>query len=214
MNSLDHIGLINEDGTFWPRQTNNFIETWQTIQEINNQNLGFHIDTAILSSGYVEYIDKTLKTWGLQAPDIWVTDDQMRARPQPTDLDRRVKPAPLGVALAHQKWLNMYGLDADALAQGAADKKGEILTTRQWAESTRQRMFMFGDSVAKDGGMAQRAHIGFAHYDPSVDEFSFNGEYNSFSNWQEIAERLKHSRTAMKGAVAINTIMQSGEIAT
>lgn len=212
-NSLDHIGLLNDDQTFWPRPTNNFIETWKTIDEINKQNLGFHIDTAILSSGYVDYIDKTLKTWSLQTPDVLVTDDQMRARPHPADIKRRVKPAPLGLALVHQKWLDLHGLDANTLAQGAANKDGTVLTTRQWAETTRERMFMFGDSVGKDGAMAEKSHIGFAHYDLSASEFSFNGEYSSFNNWQDIAKILKKNRTAMKGAVAINTIMRMDEIA-
>lgn len=177
ISSLGHLGLEHDDGTLWPRPCTGFDDFWRTLQQLNRANLGFHITTAVISSGYDEYIQKVFdEVWGLPRPDIWVTDDTTRSRPHPADHLRRVKPAPFGIALAHQEWLKRYGLSGE----GFDMKK---------VRDSKLRMVSFGDGAPKDGQMAARSRIGFGHFNRYLDGVA-DGEYTAFGDWRIIEKRL------------------------
>lgn len=195
INSLGHIGLRNTDGSVWPRPCKGFDSLWETIQELNASNRGFAINTAVISSGYTEYIEKTFDVWNLPYPDIFITDNETRSRKYPSDHLRRVKPAPFGVALAHQAWLKMY------------DKTGRHFDIKA-AEDSKKRMFLFGDGLEKDGGMAERSKIGFGHFDPNTEEIQ-GGSHITFGNWSHIEQMIYNSASLMAGSVAAADIIRA-----
>jgi hypothetical protein len=196
INSLDHIGLLNEDGLPWPRPCNGFDSFWKTIEALNQAEMGFRINTAVISSGYIDYITKAFGVWGLEVPDIWVTDDNTRARKYPADMNARVKPAPFGIALAHHQWLKMHG-------QTGPDFSIETVI------KSKDRMFYFGDGLSKDGQLAARSRIGFGHYDETTDGLSFTGEYLRFNDWRDIEHCLVDNVDALVAGRALTAILYS-----
>jgi hypothetical protein len=197
INSLGHIGLINSDGSVWPKPTEGFDSFWQKIHELNDGNYGFSIDTAVISSGYTEYIAKTFDVWGQPYPNIWITDNETRKRKFPEEHEKRVKPAPFAVSLAHHAWLKAHG------------KTGPDFDL-SIAEESKDRMFLFGDGISKDGGMAIRSRIGFGHFNPEVAEIQ-HGEHSTFSNWEDIENQIIANMPALAQGLAIAKIIR-GEI--
>lgn len=193
INSLEHVRKY-DDGAVWPRICDGFEILWNTLQQLNDSEPGFKIDTGIISSGYVEYITNCLDLWGLPYPDIWVTDDQTRSRKYPDDITRRVKPAPFAVALAHQKWLKIHGASGRNFGVAQALK-------------SKERMFYFGDSLTKDGQMAERSRIGFGHFNPNTSTM-VHDEVISFGDWREIERKLKDNVGKLAEHVAISTIIR------
>ena len=127
---MDEIGTQYSDGSCWPRPCKNFAECWQTIQELKRQ--GIPINTAVISSGHDLFINKVFDIWGLPHPDILVTEDDIRGRTYPKELERRTKPGELQLALAHEEWLRRQHLTGMDFNMGIA-------------RETRKGMIYFGD---------------------------------------------------------------------
>jgi hypothetical protein len=185
INSLHHIGLPLEDGRLWPLPCTGFDSFWRAIQDINEANDRFNLTTSVISSGYDEYIDKVFRVaWELPSPDIWVTDDFTRSRPHPVDHLRRVKPAPLGIALAHHAWLKKNGLTG---------KDFDLISARH----SKQRMAYFGDGAEKDGQMAARARVGFGLFNATTKGI-VNGQYTEFGDWRDLEDRLLQAEPELR----------------
>lgn len=71
------IGQRLPDGARWPRPTLGFADFWQEVKKDSA------IFTAILSSGHLSFIEKAFEVHELSLPDLIVTDDELRALPEP-----------------------------------------------------------------------------------------------------------------------------------
>lgn len=205
INSLGHIGLKHDDGEVWPRMCNGFGELWDAIHDLNHADLGFHIDTAVLSSGYTEYIELCFEAWGRPQPDIWVTDDQIRGRKYPKDIRARVKPATFGLALVHQLWLQRYGLSGHAFWS----QKFPSQDSPKWLDialEPRSRISCWGDSLSKDGALAKAGRVSFGHFNPEAKDLEPN-KYLSFSDWRDISDILRSNIPALTAGAPIAHIL-------
>lgn len=142
---MDEIGQENNRGEIWPLPCENALEFLHTAQVLKRD--GVPIDIAIVSSGHELFIRKTLNTWQVPQPDIMITDDDIRPRKYPTEIQRRFKPGQLPLALAHFEWLKLQGLtvEDDKFMQNAAESKN--------------RMLYIGDDPIKDMSMALDAGV-------------------------------------------------------
>ena len=71
------IGQPLHDGVLWPRLTRGFADFWRCMSADAT------VFTVILSSGHRAFITKTFEVNGLPLPNLMVTDDELRALPQP-----------------------------------------------------------------------------------------------------------------------------------
>lgn len=171
---LGEIGLKNADGSIWPRPTPGFIEFWNTIPIINCGQKDFKIDTAVISSGHIDFILETLDVWGISHPDFLVTEDDVRNRKHP-ELERRVKPGTLPLALAHKSWLTHQGI--------AVTKENMPFIVQ-----SKSRIVYFGDDPKKDAGMAQRGRVNFGLFG------------SDFTDWETVEyQLLQNSRMLREG---------------
>lgn len=137
---FDEIGKRDDEGRMWPQPCEGAIEFLKTMESLRNQ--GVPIDAAIISSGHEAFIRRTLNVWGIESPQVLVTDDDIRPRKFPEESEKRFKPGQLPLALAHREWLKQQGIviDNGNFMHEAADSK--------------KRIAYIGDSVDKDIGMA------------------------------------------------------------
>jgi len=166
---LNEVGIHN--GRVWPEPTKGLVELLKIVTQLRNE--GNPIDVAIISSGHRAFIEKTLDTWNVPHPDILVTDDDIRDKPYPTELSRKVKPGQFPLAFAHHKWLKLQGLlqeDAKTVEEG---------------RETKQRIVYIGDDRKKDLQMAKEGRI----YGVLFPETSF----------EMIAENLRKNKDLMDG---------------
>lgn len=70
-------GQLCVDGAPWPRLTNGFGAFWRMVKERQE------IATVILSSGHEDCIVRTFEMHNLPVPDLIVSDDDLRALPEP-----------------------------------------------------------------------------------------------------------------------------------
>jgi len=182
---LECIGETFADGTPWPRPCEGFTSFWTKIQQLKEQ--GGSIDTALISSGHISFIEKTFEVWGLSMPDILITDDDIRGLNVPTEMERRVKPGLLPFALAHQSWLRKRGL------------LGENFSVYR-ATVERDRIVYLGDDVKKDGGMAMGAHVKFGHFNSTKTDIHLldNGNF-TFSDWSTLTPFIEETFTSPEG---------------
>jgi hypothetical protein len=196
---LKQIGTTFPDGDTWPRPCNGFRDFWTTIQDLKKERLP--LDTSIISSGHDKFIKRTFQLWGLISPDILVTEDDIRGRKYPEEMERRVKPGQLQLALAHKKWLDIQEIPFDPE------------TVRQ----TRQEMMYFGDSYTHDGGLAAIAGIPFGWFNPDnklPGEGRFNPETIVISNWREVASVLQSNQKALREGKPCNEIFAVSRLGT
>ena len=118
--------LLQEIGPEWPRPCRGFVEFYKVIEEMDG------LEVAILSSGHTDFIKKTFSVWGLDPPQIMLTDDDFRGYNPPLPLERFSKPSPLLMDLIQEEW-----------------------------GGQRRHMVMFGDDPSKDGELAQNAGVPF-----------------------------------------------------
>lgn len=148
---MDEIGKHNGNGTWPPTLEHSTATFLNSLEELKN--LGFPIETGIVSSGHEVPIRKILELHNIKFSGILVTDDTIRQRKYPEEEDRRVKPGQLPLALAHAKWIQKH-----------EDSPGYL----QAARETKSRMLLIGDSMSKDGKLAADAGIPFCLYEPGV----------------------------------------------
>ena len=191
---MDQIGTQFPDGSVWPGPCKGFIEFWQYLQLLNKE-IGGLIRTAIISSGHDYFIKKVFRTWSISLPDILVTEDDIRGRKYPKDIERRVKPGELPLALAHQEWLRMNNLTGFHF---------NVID----AKLTRDKILYFGDDLIKDGSLAYRAYIVFGLF---TQEGKINQQFNtnSFSDWEIIVKHLQKWKNKMLEGYSFNEILSN-----
>lgn len=147
----------------WPLPVKGFDETWQDLQARREQDERWqHVNTAIVSSGHTDFIQRTMATAGLAHPDIYMTDDEMRRQVQP-----RTKPDPYALELVRNAWFNAY-----LVPPAKRESEAFILNAKS-------RQVYIGDDPEKDGKMAINDGIAFLHC-----------EKNSADAWPNIMRRL------------------------
>lgn len=145
---MEEVGL-GTCGRKWPRPMSGFLSTWNWIQD--QRDCGAFLDTAIISSGHTAFIKKVFEeAWDIPMPDFMVTDDTLREGSFDSPLQDLVKPSPCTLHLVEEEWATSYGLS-----------KMPKLPNR------RDKILYAGDDVQKDGGLAERAEIGFVHIEQS-----------------------------------------------
>lgn len=146
---LDQVGQGLEDGSPWPRLTPGFADFWQRPGSTNSES---PIHTAIISSGHETFIRKTFDVHKLRQPDILVSDDDIRPLEHSRGHSRLFKPGTYPFALAHRRWLELYGLTGGNYNHSAATE-------------AKKRVLYVGDDLVKDGGLAKNSGIRFIHLD-------------------------------------------------
>ncbi|OGK18150.1 hypothetical protein A3G67_00820 [Candidatus Roizmanbacteria bacterium RIFCSPLOWO2_12_FULL_40_12] len=184
-----------EIGGKWPLPTEGFIDFRRSLTQLNND--GVAVDLAIVSSGHDLFIDRVFKTWGLEAPSILITDDTLRGKKYPKEVERRVKPSAFPLALAHFEWLKERGLWVRAM-EGLSDL----------ARRTRPNIAFIGDDPHKDGDMAERARITFGlfkkgdAFQPDLAPSRFK-----FGDWSEFGKMLQSRKGLLEQGKEFNEIL-------
>ena len=93
--------------------------------------------------------------YGLEKPDIFVTDEIVRGIVPNMSAERRGKPAPIPMVLAKRMWLDIYGVSHSVLRNDAM------------APDINDRIIYIGDDPEKDRGLATNSHVDFIWVDPA-----------------------------------------------
>ena len=166
------IGTVLPDGALWPRVTDGFADCWNKLGE-NNPGC---VTTAVLSAGHEPFIHASFDLHGLNRPDILVTDDLLidlmclAGQPIPGPKERG-KPSPYIMDAAIGLWLERFGVDP---------------TTTSIHRS--EQILFVGDSVEKDGGLAQNTGAAFMHLEHEM----------ARETWQAVS--VWAGATALQGA--------------
>lgn len=168
---LDEIGQSNDNGEMWPPPCGEALDFLKVAGDLHEQ--GYPLDVGIISSGHNSFIQKSLEVWNVPQPQILVTDDDIRPKTYPLELERRVKPGQLPFALAHFKWLKQQGL-----------LRHDSLVVEEGQE-TRKRIAYVGDDLEKDMVMAYRANVRRYLY--------------PVTSWAEMTETLWVNREMLDG---------------
>jgi len=147
--------LLAEIGPNWPKPCQGFFQFYQVIECMDS------VEFAILSSGHEEFIKKTFSIWGLNPPDIMLTDDDLSGYNPPLPLELASKPSPFLFELIQEEW------------------GGE-----------RKHMVMFGDDPEKDGKLAQNAGVPFGLFSRQ-NHCGFMENSFQFDDWREISAFLR-----------------------
>lgn len=186
---MDEIGTEFLDGRVWPQPCAGFLEFFETVDKLKNS--GVNIRLAIVSSGHDEFIKRTFSVWRLNSPDIIVTDDDMRGRRYPEDVERRVKPSSFLFDLVQSRWIGREILFSEYA------RHIELII------ESRKRMMFFGDDPNKDSELAKNAGVPFGLFDPGKSALSRNGDNSfSFGSWTKVAEffsQVKVKRLLSRG---------------
>lgn len=160
--------LESKIGKDWPEPCEGFVDFYQEI-------VARKISFAIASSGHKGFIEKTFRTKDLVIPKIIISDDEIRKHAYLPQV-RRDKPATLPMDMAYCQWLNQAGY----CYRGA--KYGQEIPTKD-------EIIYFGDSLLKDGKMAERGGVKFGYFVP---ESAYKNEPEkrrfTFGNWKEIIQ--------------------------
>lgn len=165
---LQEIGTRDQNDNPWPLPCDGALDFLRTLQSLREE--GAPIDLAIISSGHESFIKKALETWNIAQPDILVTEDNVRLKPFPQDVERKFKPGIFPFALAHFQWLRDQGLPV----------------SKETGSETRTRIMHIGDTPAKDLVMANRAGIRSNFLFPDT-------------SWQSITEALVANSNLLDG---------------
>lgn len=194
---MDQVGMDLPDGQKWPPLCRGFAEFWNTISRLKKDGVG--VNTAIISSGHDLFIKKVFDLYDLTPPDILVTEDDIRGKHYPKEMERRVKPGSFPLALAHLKWLRLNNPEVEYFT---LDQSG-IQSTIE----SRNRMIYFGDDPIKDGQLANRAQMIFGWFNPNNKEgnppFSIQ-----FTNWEQSAKLLQQNSIKLMEGKPFNDIFK------
>lgn len=191
---LEQVGERTTDGQVWPPLTQGFLEFWAVLQQLKID--GLPIDTAIISSGHDIFIDRVFKLYNLKRSDIIITEDDIRGKKYPKEIERRVKPGELPLALAHFYWLKEQGIN-------------HLNFDLETAKEVRNRMIYFGDDPSKDGKLSERAKIHFGLFDPNNLILMEQGSFSKFKDWQTIGKLLETNKEMFNGGESINRILKT-----
>lgn len=187
---IDEIGKTDSKGNVWPQPCDNALEFINTVSCLQAE--GVPIDFAVISSGHRLFIRKTLDVWKVPHPDILITDDDIRPRKFPQELERRFKPGQLPLALAHHAWLRAQGLLVDSAKLMEAGK------------DTKKRIVYFGDDMVKDGGMAIDGRIAWGCYGDEIKVRS--NQFAVFSDWNVVSQALRQNADRFDGRPILDVL--------
>lgn len=170
----EQIGKPLSDGVLWPRPTDGFVSMWENLGWSDQRDTS--VTTADLSAGHIPFIKRTYDVHGLQHPDFVVTDDFLVDELDLGDvpLEDRAKPSPLLLEVANALWMAQLGASATATNE----------------RLQRANTIYVGDSLEKDGGMAEKYGATFVLLNPEA----------SVENWEEVTEWLNMARLTVRGA--------------
>lgn len=178
--------LIPEINENWPEPAPGVKELFMRAQEGS-----LPIDIAIASSGHDGFIEQWFRVNGIPRPNIIVTSDIIRARPEPQR--ERFKPYTYQFAEVHRRWEGRS-------YNGSVDWNEELYTGRH---HHKDKMFYVGDDPVKDGGLALNVRIPYVHvpfsgrqFDP--DETKGQLTINDFTELTDILDA--HSQALREGA--------------
>lgn len=147
--------LMPQISASWPKPVAGFDKHWHELSLRRQEQEGWqHVHTAIVSSGHTDFIQKTLEFAGLEHPDVYMTDDEMRRQVTP-----RTKPDPYALQLVRNAWLSAYLVPVD------------VRNSKTFLAATKRRQMYGGDDANKDGGMARNDGIAFIHHDGSANRW-------------------------------------------
>lgn len=151
--------LAGEVSPQWPRPFDGVGELFEELRTRKKK-------LALISSGHDSFIRSSFKAWGIQCPDIVLSDDVLRPLPGP--IAQKSKPSKL---LIH--YLLMMA------AQSRIDARWDQLA-------------YFGDDLVKDGGLARNADIPFGWYNPAANGDARDLRPNDFviRSWRDLSESL------------------------
>ncbi|MCL5438826.1 MAG: hypothetical protein M1268_02455 [Patescibacteria group bacterium] len=162
----------NKNGDAWPQPCEGVLYFFERFKALKKE--GMPIDFAVISSGHDLFIKKTFDLWGLPHPDVMVTEDDIRIRIYPKEIERRFKPGMLPLALTHYKWLRQQGL---------APENDNFITN---AQETRQRMIYIGDDIGKDLTMGFHGKIDHTYLYPNTP-------------WEAVIDTLEQRKDLLDG---------------
>ncbi len=135
------VGQTLPDGSRWPRPVEGFMDCWAKISAHPQ------MDTAVVSSGHQNFIERFYEVQELPAPNLMVTDDDMRPLMEHLPPELCVKPGRLLLDIVHSRWLARYGIEPNY----------------ETIKSSRGRIMYAGDDPNKDGKLAENAGVTFSH---------------------------------------------------
>ncbi|MDO8265390.1 MAG: hypothetical protein Q7T41_00440 [Candidatus Saccharibacteria bacterium] len=150
---LAQIGQKLDDGSFWPNPIDGFLDFALFAEQVRRD--GVPLNTAVISAGHTQFIEKTYALYGVENPDIFVTDEIVRSLVPNMSAERRGKPAPIPMLLAKRSWLDIHDVSPSNL-------RNETI-----APDINARIIYIGDDPEKDGGLAKNSHIDFIWVDPA-----------------------------------------------
>ncbi len=131
--------LIDQVCDTWPRPVRGFMPVWESVSQQP------HIDTAVVSSGHTDFINRVLDGWGVDRARIVVSDDDLRNMDSDIPYAMMMKPHPFSLELAIQQWGDRIAVDPPP----------------------KERVLYAGDDLlSKDGPMAEAAGVQFVHINP------------------------------------------------
>ncbi len=156
--------LMEEISPEWPKPFDGALDCLGAIQS-----LGARI--AIISSGHTTFIEKTFETWGARAPELVVTDDDMRALGLPPE--QTCKPSCLLMEkMLERAYLSICG------------------TSGRAAFSVRAYV---GDCPVKDRGLAWNSNVRFGWFNPKrlAAPQGFGRNEFQFHSWHDMHTQLQ-----------------------
>lgn len=141
---LKQVGKRLEDGNYWPRPVPGFVN-FSRLRQADKR-----INSAIISAGHTDFINKTYGMWGIEQPDIYVTTETVEQLGLnnfylPSEI---AKPSPIMMEMAVQQWKRLYGLDAGHVAIN--------------------QVLYVGDDIDKDQGLARNFGTEFIYIDKAA----------------------------------------------
>lgn len=191
---LEQVGKHTADGQIWPPLAQGFSEFWGVLQKLKREELP--IDTVVISSGHDIFIDRVFKLYNLTLPDIVVTEDDIRGKKYPKEIERRVKPGELPLAMAHFTWLKQQGMD---------QLNFDLQTTRE----VKERMIYFGDDLNKDRKLSEGARINFGFFIPENLSLMEKANSSRFKDWTIIGKLLDGNKNMFLRGEPLNIILKT-----
>jgi len=176
---------INED---WPKPCPGFLTFAKTMRELSQD--GITLEPAIITAGHRQFIKKTSRVWGIVCPRVMVTDEDIRWRKRPADVQERVKPAIFPFKLAVAAWQHQCKQELDP-----------------------SKIVYFGDDREKDGGLARNAGVLYGWINNGSCMYEevapFPAGSFEFSDWEIVAEFLTQRADLLRQGLPWTEIFSS-----
>lgn len=157
--------LVGEICDAWPRPCEGFLDFYGEISWLQSQ--GLQIDLGIITNGHDRFVRETFRIWGIDCPQVMVTEEDVRDLSWPLKLEDRVKPAVFPFDMAMNRWRSFR----------RAGHPSHVI--------------FFGDDPQKDGGLAINAGIPFGWItEVPADLSEFPSGSFCFSDWRSVLQLL------------------------